>query len=101
VTTLIVLFNLKSSASAAEYERWARESDIPSVRKLRSVDSFSVLKGTGLLGGGASPYQYFEIFSLNDMKLFGEEVASEAIQKAAAQFNTFADNPQFIITEAL
>ena len=85
MTTLIVLFNLKGSASAADYEQWARESDIPSVRKLRSVDSFSVLKGTGSLGGGASPYQYIEVFTVNDMKLFGEEVASEAIQKMAAR----------------
>jgi len=101
MTTRIVLFNLKDSGSAAEYERWARESDIPAVRKLRSVASFEALKGAGLLGGGASPYQYFEIFRINDLKLFGEGLATEAVQKMAAQFNTFADRPLFIVTEAL
>jgi hypothetical protein len=101
VTTLIVFFNLKQSSSAAEYERWARQSDIPSVRKLRSVDSFEVLKASGVLGGGDSPYQYFEIIRVKDMKLFGEDVGTQAVQKMAAEFNAFADKPMFILTEAL
>jgi hypothetical protein len=101
VTTLIVLFNLKDSASAADYEQWARSSDLPTVNALRSVDSFEAFKGLGLLGGGVAPYQYYEIIRVNDMNLFGEEVGTDTMKKMAAAFNTFADAPLFILTEAL
>ena len=101
MTTLIVLFNLKNSAAAADYERWAREVDLPTAGSLPSVERFEVLKAKGLFGGGDSPYQYVEILRIRDMDRFGEDVASSAMQKVAAEFQTFADRPQFLITESL
>jgi hypothetical protein len=101
VTTIIVLFNLKDAGRAAAYEAWATAFDMPAVRKLPSVGSFEVLRSASVLGGGTSPYQYFEIFRVEDMKQFGEDIATEAVQKMAVQFNAFADNPVFVVTEAL
>jgi hypothetical protein len=99
---IIVLFNLKPGADAAAYEDWARKNDLPGVRSLVSVSDFQVYRATGLLGSdGKPPYQYIEIIDVNDMEGFGRDVASEAIQKMAAEFQGFADNPQFILTEAL
>ena len=101
MTTLIVLFNLKDPAAAAEYERWAREVDLPTAGALPSVERFEVLKATGLFGGGVSPYQYFEILRIKDMERFGADVASATMQKVAAQFQAFADDPQFVLTDPL
>ena len=101
MTTLIVLFNLKNPAAAALYERWAREVDLPTAGALRSVDQFEVLKVQGLFGGGASPYQYVEIVRVKDMAQFGADVASAAMQKVAAQFQSFADQPMFLVTDSL
>jgi REDY-like protein HapK len=101
MTTLIVLFNLKDANKKADYERWAREVDLPTAGGLPSVDNFEVLRATGLLTGGASPYQYIEILRINSMEQLGKDVGSEVMQKVSAAFQAFADNPQFILTEAL
>ncbi len=99
---IIVLFNLKPGAEEASYEGWARSTDIPGVRALGSVSDFQVYRLTGLLGSdGPAPYAYAEVIDIADMEAFGADVSSEAVQKVAAEFQTFADNPLFITTEAL
>lgn len=99
---IIVLFNLKPGVDSAAYEKWARTTDIPGVRALRSVSDFQVYRATGLLGAEARPpYAYIEVIDVPDMPAFGADVAGEAVQKVAAEFQRFADNPQFVLTEAL
>jgi hypothetical protein len=96
---VIVLFNLKSGTDRAAYEAWARDSDIPTVNALPSVDSFRVLRATGTLAGGTSPFEYVEIIDVNDMARLGEDVARDPMTRIAAEFQAFADNPVFILTE--
>lgn len=98
---IVVLFNLKPGASVADYERFARETDLPIVNALPSVRRFEVLKAQGVLGGGTSPYAYVEIIDLNSLEQLGEDVSSETMQKVAATFRGFAQDPVFIITESL
>lgn len=101
MTTLIVLFNLKDASRRAEYERWARETDLPTAGALPSVDQFEVLKASGLLTGGPSPFEYVEILRINDMQRLGQDIASETMQRVSAQFQAFADQPLFIQSESL
>lgn len=102
MTTIVVLFNLRSDAERNRYEQWARERDLPTVNGLASVDRFEVLRTTGLLmGEGEPPYDYVELIQVNDMDRFGEEAASETVQKVAGEFAEFADNPMFILTKAI
>lgn len=101
MTTLIVLFNLKDATQREAYERWAREVDLPTAGALPSVDKFEVLKASGLLTGGPSPYEYVEILRINDMAQLGADVGTPTMQAVAAQFQAFTDQPLFILTEAL
>ncbi len=102
MTTIIVLFNLKSDADPAAYEAWARSTDLPTVNAMASVDEFQVQRATGLLGSDARPpYQYVEVIKVNDMGKFGEEVATQTMRKVAGEFQGFADGPVFILTESL
>ncbi len=99
---IVVLFNLKDAGSAADYEDWARSTDLPTVNGLASVSGFSVHRATGLLGTDATPpYQYVEIIDVSDMDLFGEEVATATMRNVAGEFQAFADNPVFILTDTL
>ena len=99
---IVVLFNLKDANSAAEYEAWATSTDLPTVRALESVDSFTVHRATGLLGTDAAPpYQYIEIIDVNDMAVFGDEVSTETMRKVAGEFQSFADSPVFILTDSI
>lgn len=101
MTTLIVLFNLKDASQREAYERWAREVDLPTAGALKSVDAFEVLKASGLLTGGPSPFEYVEILRINDMAQLGQDITTPAMQAVAAQFQAFAENPLFIMTSAL
>ena len=101
-TTIVVLFNLKPGVSPSDYEQWAKTTDLPTVRNLNAIDQFSVLRTTGLLGSQApAPYQYVELLVVNDMEQLGADVSSETMQRVAAEFQQFADNPQFILTESI
>jgi hypothetical protein len=98
---LIALFNLKPGVKMADYEAWARGTDLPSVNRLGSVSSFRVFKTTGLLGGeGPAPYSYAEIIDIEDMDGFWNDIGSPVMQEIAAAFAGMAD-VTFMTTEEI
>ncbi len=102
MATLIVLFNLKPGIDVSAYEAWAKNTDMPNVRGLKSVPAFQVLRVQGLLGSDAPPpYQYAETIEVSDMDIFGGELASDVMQKTAAEFQSFADNPVFMLCNSI
>lgn len=102
MTKIVVLFNLKQGVSCSDYERWARTSDLPTVKKLSSVDDFELLKSGSMLGTDkAPPFEYVEIISVNNMHTFGQEVATDIMQKIAKEFQGFAESPMFILTDTI
>ena len=102
MTTIVVLFNLKPGVDREDYEAWAKQTDLPIVNGLGSVDKFRIQRAVGLFGSDEpAPYQYFEFIEVNDMEGFGADVGSETIQSVAAEFQQFADSPVFVVTEAL
>ena len=99
---VVVLFKLKAGVEATDYENWARTRDIPGVRSLPSVDDFTVLRTTGLLGSEAnSPYDYVSLIDIADMQNFGTDIATEASRKIAAEFLEWTDAPVFMLTEEI
>ncbi|MDT7836968.1 hypothetical protein [Aquabacterium sp. OR-4] len=100
-TRIVVLFNLKPGRVLADYEAWARHTDLPTVNALGSMQRFELFKATGLLGSDAAPpYQYIEVLDIADMDRFGVDVASDAMKQIAAEFQAWAD-PVFITTERI
>lgn len=95
---IIALFNLRPGVSPGDYEAWARERDLKTVRSLKSVAAFNVFRSAAVLGSDeVPPYQYFEILDISDMGLLGEEVQSAAMQKIVQEFGELADNPKLLI----
>ncbi len=102
MTTVIVLYNLKTGITSADYERWAKKTDLPIVRGLKSISGFDVYRCEGLLGSdNKPPYQYTEIIHVADMDQFGRDISDSTMQKVAAEFQTFADNPTFILSRSI
>ena len=101
-TKIVALFNLRPGVSQADYEAWAKGTDIPTVNGLKSVDEFAVFKSVGLLGSeDKPPYAYIEIIDVNNMDAFGGEVSTEAMQKIAGEFQAMVDDLVFILTDKL
>ena len=102
MTKIVVLFNLKPDANVGDYEQWAKTTDLPTVNALPSIDGFEVLRSASLLGTDQSPpYAYVEILDVNDFDQFGADVSTDVMGRVASEFQAFADNPLFIVTEAL
>jgi hypothetical protein len=98
---LIALFNLKPGISVADYEAWARSTDLPTVNALGSVSSFRVFKTTGVLGSDApAPYAYVETIDVGDMDEFGKDVSTQTMQEIASAFAGMAD-VTFMTTEEI
>ena len=102
MTTITVLFNLKAGKDPAQYEAWAKSTDMPTVRSLKSVSAFEVVRSNSLLGSDDTPpYAYVEIIEVGDMDAFGGDISTETMQKVAGEFQEWADNPIFILGENL
>jgi len=98
---IFALFNLKPGVAVAEYEAWARSTDLPTVNRLASISSFRVFKTTGLLGAaGPAPYAYVETIDIKDMDGFWNDVGSQVMQEIAAAFSGMAD-VTFMTTEEI
>lgn len=99
---IVVLFNLRDGVDEAQYQAWAKANDIPTVNGLKSIEKFNVHQVTGLLGSDAKPpYQYVEVIDVADMNQFGQDIATEAMQRISSEFQAFADNPVFLTTQDL
>ena len=100
MSALVVLFNLKDEAAKDAYEEFAKNTDVPTVKGLVSINDFRVYRLNEMMGTGTKPpYQYCEVIDIADMVKLGKELESETMQRVAAQFQEFADNPLFIISE--
>lgn len=101
-TSIIVLFNLKAGVNPADYENWARTTDLPTVRKMSSVTDFEVLRASGLFGSDAKPpYQYIEVINIQNLEGFGSEASTPEMQAIASEFQQWADQPIFILADRI
>jgi hypothetical protein len=100
---LLLRYNLKDGVSPADFEKWVKETDQPTMRSLKSVKAFDTWRATGLLMGEGAPSQsYFEIFEISDFDAFtSQDMPGDAVQAIMGQFMGFADNPEFVIAEKL
>ena len=103
MTTLLVLFNLKSGVSDADYEAFAKTLDIPTVTSLKSVSDFKVYKSYGIFGSDATPpYRYFEIIHFSTVdELVGDIGAEPKMAEIPIKFAKMADSPLFILTKSI
>ncbi|MFA0412322.1 hypothetical protein AB4520_00775 [Vibrio renipiscarius] len=98
--TIIVFFNLKSTTDESQYLQWAKESDLPTVNTLSSVSSFEVFKGISMFGQDKpSPWDYFEVIHIDSADAFLNDIQTDEMQKIVEQFQSFAEDAHFIVTE--
>ncbi len=99
---LVVLFDLQDDAAQEAYEKWAKSTDVPTVKGLQSVDEFKVYRMDSIMGSKqAPPFRYCEVIDINDMEGLGSELASETMKRVASEFQAFALNPVFMISEQI
>lgn len=102
MAALVVLFDLKGEASKEAYEKWAQTTDVPTVKGLNSIDDFKVFSLNAVMGSSEKPpFQYCEVIMINDMEKLGPELETDTMKRVAGEFQAFAENPIFIISEQI
>lgn len=102
MAALVVLFDLQDEAAKEAYEKWAQTTDVPTVKGLASIDDFKVFRLNSVMGSKEpSPYQYCEIILINDMEKLGAELETATMKRVASEFQQFALNPTFIVSEQI
>ncbi len=93
MAALIVLFNLKPGVSEADYEAFARDLDVPTVKGLKSVSDFRVFRMNGVMGTeDGAPYRYVEVIDFSSMDELGADIgASSAMGEITTKFGELAD----------
>lgn len=100
--TLLVLFNLKAGIREEDYEAFAQTVDAPTIKRLPSNRDFRILQGTNLFGTSEpAPFRYFEIMEVSSFDELATDLQREDVQQMLAQFMTFADNPQLIVSRQI
>ena len=99
MAALIVLFNLRPGVTEADYEAFARDLDVPTVKGLRSVSEFRVFRLDGVMGTeNAAPYRYVEVIDFESMDALEADMgATPAMAEIQAKFGELADNPIFML----
>lgn len=98
--TIIVFFNLKPGVNESDYLAWAKNTDLPTVKQLSSVSSFDVYKGLNMLGEDKAPtWQYFEMINIQSQESFVAEIQNDVMKKVVEQFQAFAQDAHFIVTQ--
>ena len=97
---IVAIFNLKEGVTPEQYETWARETDPPTLAKLKSIDGFTSYRTSGVLNStDPAPYAYVEVIEVNNLNLLLEEMKSDMVQKVSKEFRALADNPKLMLTE--
>lgn len=102
MAALVVLFDLKDQEARDAYEKWAQTTDVPTVKGLDSIDDFKVYRMNSIMGSSEKPpFQYCEVIDINNMEALGPELETETMKRVAAEFQSFAHNPVFMISDQI
>jgi|MGYP006448425757 hypothetical protein len=100
MSALIVLFNLKDGVSEADYEAWAKDADLPTVRGHKGVDGFDLYRANNLFHSEeAAPFRYIEVIDINDFDQFNKDVASDIQKPISQKFGEISDSPVVMLCD--
>lgn len=97
---LIIALKLKPNADPARFEQWLRETGLPAVRALVSVQDYELLRVTGLFGAQETPpYDYIGVLDTTDAEELTEDFGSDAIHRVMDEMRDHVEEPVLIQTE--
>lgn len=103
MSAVIISYRLKDGVTPADFERWVRTVDQPTLRGFERVKAFDTFRiERPLMGDGEPSVHYVELFHIPDLDGFmTEDMPGETMRVILAQFAGFADAPEFLVAEKL
>ena len=76
------LNRLHESIEANDYERWVREVDYPTAKRIPSIIDYRVVRIEGLLeGNDRQPYDYIERVEITDLDSYRRDLADPSLDE--------------------
>ncbi len=100
---LIITYQLKAGVTDDAYQAWVRDVDYPAMRGLTRVASYVNHRiEKRLMGDGALPFTYMELFDVPDLDGFlANDMGGSVVQKIMGEFMGMVENPDFLIANAI
>ena len=98
---LFIKYRLADGVTREQFEQWVKDTDQPTMRGIRRIESFETYRVTGrLIGEGEPSVSYVELFDIPDMDGFtSEDMAGETVQGIMGEFMQMVQDPEFLIAE--
>lgn len=102
---LLYAFTLREGVTREHYERWAIETDLPSLRGIPTVSSYRIFRSGSSEDnpgdGSTGQTRYFELVEAKSLAEFEAALASPPINEVAATFMSLATDIEFRILDEL
>lgn len=95
------LARLKPGVDPAAYERWVREVDYPSAKKLQSIISYTNYRLVAPFRKADVPYDYLEVVHVTDLEAYRQDLAGPDAQQLRQQLMEFIEPSDNFIGEAI
>ena len=97
---VFVLSKLRSGADTQKYEKWVREYDYPTSRKVKSIVSYRAYKVTGALQG-TPEYSYVEHIEITNMDEYKKDLETPAFKELLNQWSTFIGEAKILFSDVI
>lgn len=96
---LVLTYTLRPGVAKDDFEAWVRDTDYPAMRGLKRIGSFVTYRAEQrLIGEGPPPFDYVELFAIEDMAGFtAEDMPGDTVRRIMGEFFGFVENPAFTI----
>ena len=86
--TAFFLTKLKPGANSKEYEKWVRERDYPTAKRIKSIKSYRVHRINGAFEG-QKKYDYIEVLEITDLDTYTRDLSSSEGKKLLAEWSDY------------
>lgn len=95
------LARLKPGVDPAAYERWVREVDYPTARRLPSVIAYTNHRLTGPFRKADVHYDYLEVVHVRDLDAYRQDLTRPDVQALRQQLAEFIEPSDNFIGEEI
>ncbi|MDR7483307.1 MAG: hypothetical protein QN183_06905 [Armatimonadota bacterium] len=98
---VVFLARLRPGVEPAAYERWVREVDYPTARRLPSIVSYTNYRLAGPLRKADVRYDYLEVIHITDLEAYRQDLARPELQTLRQQLAEFIEPSDNFVGEAI
>lgn len=98
--TAYVLSKLRPGVDSDKYEKWVREYDYPTTKKVKSITHYRTYRVTGALEG-QTEYSYIERIEITDVEEYKKHLETPECKELLRQWSEFIGESKVLFTTVI